>query len=539
MHERSTIKPSRTSAAPKPNGAVDDFDRVAATMNAHLHDLSKPHVLAARPGYVLGPDGYPSRTPAIVVTVATGFERASASLPASLGGIPIDVRVATEAQELQIRHPKRFAELARNTRDEYVPAAPRQQVTLAHVAAADQITGDAARDIPQLTYTAPPAPVSLDPVTDTMTITCSVSPDSGWDTLATFLAATQRDLTVAMYDFTSQHIETAIAQDLAGKTFSLVLDHPSKNPSADQTDEQTIALLDGALPSGFGSVWALSHTDPLVDAWIFQSAYHIKVAVQDDARFWLSSGNWNNSNQPIFDRTAPDETLAENSDRDWHVVVEHVGLAQTFKAFISNDFSVAEQHQAGAAANERDALPGLMPDDATASAAFKKFYAAQTFTGPVKVTPLLTPDAGIYAPRILALIDSARTNFWMQTQYVTAFSKDPGFAALIDALAAAQKRGVELRLIMSQYQQEAILEELQNAGIAVDNSHVRIQNRVHNKGMLVDGNLTVVSSQNWSAAGVLRNRDAGLIIESTSIYAYFAAIFMHDWENLATAKPSA
>ena len=32
--------------------------------------------------------------------------------------------------------------------------------------------------------------------------------------------------------------------------------------------------------------------------WIFRTAYHIKVAVRDHSTFWLSSGNWNNSNQP-------------------------------------------------------------------------------------------------------------------------------------------------------------------------------------------------------------------------------------------------
>ena len=531
MHDRSETRATTAETS--------DFDRVAVTLNANLPSLKKPNVLAARPGYVLGRDGFPTRTPAIVVTVASSFDRNSAALPAAIDGVPVDVRIATAAQELQILHPQRFAALARNTRDEFVPASPRQQITLASVDASEPLADvDAARNIPQIPYAAPPAPVTLDPVTDTMTITCSVSPDTGWDTLKAFLAGTQGDLTVAMYDFTSQHIEAAVAADLAGKVFSLVLDHPPKDASADQTDEQTIALLDGALPSGFGSVWALSHTDPLVDAWIFQSAYHIKVAVADEKRFWLSSGNWNNSNQPIFDYTAPDETLAEKSDRDWHVVVDHPGLAGTFKAFIANDFSVAAEHQAGSTPSERDIVPGLPAADEVTSETFEQFFAAQSFSGPVTVTPLLTPDTGIYAPRILALIHSAQTNFWMQTQYITAFSNDPGFAALIDALASAQKRGVELRLIMSQYQQETILEELQNAGLAVDDAHVRIQNRVHNKGMLVDGHLTVVSSQNWSAAGVLRNRDAGIIIDSSAIYTYFAAVFQHDWDNLATAKPS-
>ena len=232
-------------------------------------------------------------------------------------------------------------------------------------------------------------------------------------------------------------------------------------------------------------------------------------------------------------------TLAQNSDRDWHVVVEHPGLAQTFKAFIQNDFEVAAQHQSLSAANASDVAQGLPSVAQPAAATFKQFFAAQSFSETVTIAPLLTPDPGIYAQRILGLIDGAQTNFWMQTQYITSFATDSAFAALIGALASAQKRGVDVRLIMSQYQTEAVLEEMQNAGVAVDTSHVRVQNRVHNKGMLVDGHLTVVSSQNWSGAGVLFNRDAGLIIDSAAIYAYFAAVFQHDWDNLATAKPAA
>ena len=36
----------------------------------------------------------------------------------------------------------------------------------------------------------------------------------------------------------------------------------------------------------------------------FASAYHIKVAVRDHAAFWLSSGNWQSSNQPAIDPLA-------------------------------------------------------------------------------------------------------------------------------------------------------------------------------------------------------------------------------------------
>src|SRR6201999_3848708 len=62
---------------------------------------------------------------------------------------------------------------------------------------------------------------------------------------------------------------------------------------------------------------------------------------------------------------------------------------------------------------------------------------------------------------------------------------------------------------------------------------IRTQPDVHNKGFVVDGKTVVVSSQNFSPAGIETNRDAGLIIESTEIAAYFSAIFEDDWKNRA------
>jgi phosphatidylserine/phosphatidylglycerophosphate/cardiolipin synthase-like enzyme len=46
----------------------------------------------------------------------------------------------------------------------------------------------------------------------------------------------------------------------------------------------------------------------------------------------------------------------------------------------------------------------------------------------------------------------------------------------------------------------------------------------------------LVSSQNWSADGTLRNRDAGVIIENADIAKYFEAIFLDDWNLRADVK---
>ncbi|HEY1428877.1 MAG TPA: phospholipase D-like domain-containing protein, partial [Candidatus Tumulicola sp.] len=57
-----------------------------------------------------------------------------------------------------------------------------------------------------------------------------------------------------------------------------------------------------------------------------------------------------------------------------------------------------------------------------------------------------------------------------------------------------------------------------------------------NKGIIVDSSAVLVSSQNWSAAGCLRNRDAGLILHNAEIAQYFEAIFLDDWTKRADQK---
>jgi phosphatidylserine/phosphatidylglycerophosphate/cardiolipin synthase-like enzyme len=57
------------------------------------------------------------------------------------------------------------------------------------------------------------------------------------------------------------------------------------------------------------------------------------------------------------------------------------------------------------------------------------------------------------------------------------------------------------------------------------------QSRIHNKGIIVDGKSVLVSSQNWSGDGFLRNRDAGLIIHSPAVAQYYEAVFLDDWDK--------
>jgi phosphatidylserine/phosphatidylglycerophosphate/cardiolipin synthase-like enzyme len=75
------------------------------------------------------------------------------------------------------------------------------------------------------------------------------------------------------------------------------------------------------------------------------------------------------------------------------------------------------------------------------------------------------------------------------------------------------------------------LDRLQEAGIDLD--VVKLQNGVHNKGFIFDHKIVALGSQNWSGDGVLRNRDASVVIENATAAAYFETIFLGDWNTIA------
>jgi phosphatidylserine/phosphatidylglycerophosphate/cardiolipin synthase-like enzyme len=89
-----------------------------------------------------------------------------------------------------------------------------------------------------------------------------------------------------------------------------------------------------------------------------------------------------------------------------------------------------------------------------------------------------------------------------------------------------------VRLILSQWQAVGDwLDKLQATGL--DLTSVRIQTRVHNKGIVVDSKVVMLGSQNWSGDGVLRNRDASLIVHDQEAARYYEGIFLHDWVHMA------
>jgi hypothetical protein len=530
----------RAALAPGSHTLMPFAAAIDTVIQQHLPELTKPGVLSVRPGYQAS-GGWITRKPAIVVTVDRKRDDLALGdrLPETLNGFAVDVREAGPLRRLRSANPALYAAVADRARPEYqLPEFPLERDLNGQPLPTANLEAARARAKPTLAYKAP-AGVPLDPIDDTFTITCHASPESGWLQLGPFLQGVNSTLTVGMYDFTSAHILDTLQNSLIGRrTLNMVLDHPAPDRTQDQSDDDTHAALEASLADRLNFAWALEAHDPHVTAAIFPSAYHIKVAVRDGTSFWLSSGNWNNSNQPAIDPfNDPSGANAQlkTSDRDWHVIVTHKKLAALFEAYLKNDLDVADSHQApisAAGAAVIDALASLAaPDVPAASRIAQQFFPPKTITAEMTIQPVLTPDN--YPQLILDLINSAEKTLYIQMPYITLSVKPESvvLAGLVEAIGKKVRAGLDVRLILSSFAKLPNIEQLQAAGI--DNSLIRIQNNLHNKGIIVDSQVVAIGSQNWSPPGVTTNRDATLIIHNAEAAQYWESIYLHDWAHMA------
>ncbi|WP_417353191.1 trypsin-like peptidase domain-containing protein [Flavobacterium alkalisoli] len=135
-------------------------------------------------------------------------------------------------------------------------------------------------------YMSPPPPLKLIRCTEKMDAIFHVSPDSGWPNLKKFLENVEEQLTATIYEWDAEHISDILYEIISTGSRRL------KMVTQKTGTKEAVQALKMRLGTKFEHRWASVGRGKIVP-----SAYHIKVASRDDKEFWLSSGNWKNSNQ--------------------------------------------------------------------------------------------------------------------------------------------------------------------------------------------------------------------------------------------------
>lgn len=474
--------------------------------------LEKSGVLAVEAGYLFS-NGWITSTEAIVVKVQRKLPLSEIDpddiIPRRLGGFRVDV----------------------------VPADPVQQLALLNE---EDLTSLGLADVEPAALNLKYKPIPGNPIDRVFEISkpilCHASPDAGWPTLSKFLSGVKDQLTIAMYDFNADYIarDLILAAQSSGANVDLALD-PKRNTA--EKDIQT--RIEGKLKENYTMTLAA-----LGNGGLFDSAYHEKVIVRDSSSFWLSSGNFSVSSQPNIDPFGPHPpsgNIYGLGNRDWHVVVNDAELAKVFERYIKHDI---EASSGGAAPSDIEFPDLLIPQDVFSDIVMVTAETPPPVAPralptpdelPVKVQPLLTPDN--YIGHIQELVKKAEKSLYLQLQYIhpSNLPEDKEFAKLIRLVSdKTNQAGFDARIIIGNREARQWVRIMEREW-DFDSSKIRVQLRVHNKGIIVDGKIVVVGSHNWSGDGTLRNRDASLIIHNSQIAQYYQKIFLNDWKFLAAS----
>jgi len=128
---------------------------------------------------------------------------------------------------------------------------------------------------------------------------------------------------------------------------------------------------------------------------------------------------------------------------------------------------------------------------------------------------------------------------WFQNQYINFRNSGEDFLLfkwLVGALKQQIDDGLDVRIICRDMMKQENVDIL--VALGFPRGVMRFQPACHNKTIIVDGEVVLFGSHNWSNEGVLTNRDASLIFYDREIAAYFAEIYEYDWDRLARAKPA-
>ena len=262
---------------------------------------------------------------------------------------------------------------------------------------------------------------------------------------------------------------------------------------------------------------------------------HAKYAVIDDSSLLIGSENYSPTGNPI---------PGSVGNRGWEVLIHDAGISKQYAAVFLNDADpkYGDVTQLNTARFTDESFLSGSTADATA------LDSTQTLDAQ-SVELITSPDNSL--ARIIALLDSARSTVDIEQMTLDSKWKGAAQSPLVDEILKIAKRGVHVRVLLNDdsvfdhagtpsVHKNSITADLLNQAaqaqrlpLVVKIADVKAMgvDYIHNKGMLVDGNVTLISSINWDENSFQNNREAAVALTGTQVNAYYEAIFSKDWSS--------
>lgn len=382
-------------------------------------------------------------------------------------------------------------------------------------------------------------------------VTVYTSPDSSYSTLTNLLNSATTSIDLNLYEFHNTYLltslENAIARGVAVRVF---LEGQPVGGLTDQSKYVSQEII------GAGGQVRYIISDTANERFKRYRFDHAKYGIIDGQKVFLQSENWKETGVP---------TTNTYGNWGWGIIINNVNYANYVKNVFDADwnegFKDSFPYTPGTAYGEPST--GSILDTANPSGSYAAPFTSQTITGTMKVTPVFAPDSTFLKEKaIIGMMRNATKTLYVEQLYIhkhwgSAASGSPATDPNIyleDVIDAA-RRGVEVRVILdsafldatdtrdNQYTVQYINDTAASEGLNMSAKLIDLPTthleKVHNKGMIADGNKVLVSSINWSENSPTNNREAGVIVENSQVANYYENVFWWDWNaGQGTSNPA-
>jgi phosphatidylserine/phosphatidylglycerophosphate/cardiolipin synthase-like enzyme len=336
-----------------------------------------------------------------------------------------------------------------------------------------------------------------------MNVTTFASPDGSHDTLWHFLNSAQQSIYVEIFGINNPYLldlihELHITKPALDMKFLIGWDSLGYQ-SENKYVANNLTLL------GYPVKWT-NKTE-------FAFA-HQKFVIIDNKTTIVQSGNWAKTSFP---------EAGMKANREWNIAMTDIEVTHYYRDVFDYDWENGITYNPAA-----DGTGTALTYSESSSTYPRPFATDGTFSGQMKVTPIFSPDTSLQG--ILYCINSAQATLDIQIPYFTNYNDGNAVTQILDAIIAAKNRGVTVRVITEEtYDFVEVAALLHQHNIPVVWQDTRWFTALHNKGIVVDGRIVLISSINYSDGSISENREAGVIIENEEVAQWYQNVYDFDW----------
>ncbi|MCG2717873.1 MAG: phospholipase D-like domain-containing protein, partial [Nanoarchaeota archaeon] len=370
-------------------------------------------------------------------------------------------------------------------------------------------------------------------------VTVFSSPDSSYQTIIDELDNATESIFLNVYEFTNPYLSQRLVNaSNRGVDVKVFLEGGPVGGIGDDEKWITRQLYEN------GTEVRFMITNDTLDIHDRYSYNHAKYCIIDNQTVFLTSENWAYTGIPV------NNTFG---NRGWGIVVRNSSIAGYFADVFFEDYNTSRKDSYPYTPGDPkygEPTPGYEIDKTIPTNSYpQNLFPSETIQGDFTVSPVLCPDTSTLETKsIISMINTAKYCVYVEQMSCGenwTWYGDHHPNLYLEAAINASRRGCKVRVLLdSAYNWsdtgnwETVLhlrnisrdEGLDLEAKLIDLNYLKVD-KIHNKGVIVDNNKTLISSINWGYNSVTNNRETGVIVENKKVAEFYTKIFMYDWNT--------